>query len=73
MLLFMAVISKETSAFRRQFQQASEDDKDEKSKRGESNLCCIPISLIAKAFQVSLSSYCGRALCSPSLRLNRSS
>ena len=50
MLLFsLAFIPEQRSAFRRRFQQASKDDKGEKSKCSSSNLCNIPISWIAKA------------------------
>ena len=51
LLLSLAVISEERSAFIRRFRQASKDDKCEKSECGSRNLFNVPISWIAKAFQ----------------------
>ncbi|KAI2490750.1 hypothetical protein MHU86_23819 [Fragilaria crotonensis] len=49
-LLSMAVIPEERSAFRRRFRRASKDER-KHAKSEQSNLCHVPMSWIAKAFQ----------------------
>jgi hypothetical protein len=49
-LLSMAVIPEKRSAFRQRFRQASKDEK-KHVKSEQSNLCHVPMSWIAKAFQ----------------------
>jgi hypothetical protein len=49
-LMSMAVIPEKRSAFRQRFRQASKDEK-KHVKSEQSNLCHVPMSWIAKAFQ----------------------
>ena len=51
LLLSMAVVPEERRGFRRRFRRASKDDKGKKFDPTSSNVCNVPISWVAKAFQ----------------------